>query len=223
MGCEADDYNAYADAQLAEQESSRILVIGDSVMWWGLEQQASVSDGMSQVLGEPVVNLSVPGARISAPDPQWVAEGLDIHAQYRSKAWDWVVVEGGANDLAEECRCNACDGVLDELIAEGGASGEIPDLVQDARADGARVVVVGYYAPPLAGGEFAACADELSVLSSRIETLANRTGGVTYVSMAEVVDPSDAGAYDPDLIHPSATSSLAIGRLIAEVIEAEEN
>jgi len=220
--CEAFDYPAYADEQLNAESESRILVIGDSVMWWGFEEQTSVSDGMSAALGEPVINLSVPGARISVEDPRAAAEGLDIRKQYRDRDWAWVVVEGGANDLAEECGCGQCAGVLNGLISTDGQRGEIPDLVQRARDDGAKVVVLGYYPPPLTGGEFKPCEGVLEDLSSRIETLARSRSGVVFVSMADVVEPADASAYDPDRVHPSESTSLAIGQLITKVIKENE-
>ncbi|MEO1037796.1 MAG: SGNH/GDSL hydrolase family protein [Pseudomonadota bacterium] len=221
-GCANVAFDEYAAEQLADKPGSQILVIGDSVMWWHRDRRASIGDAIGEGLGEWVVNLAVPGARISFPEPDAIDAGLDIAIQYRRRDWRWVVIVGGANDLAEECDCERCDSVMDQLISSDGATGEYPDLVQRIVADGSRVVVLGYYPPPAAGGDFAACEAELDELSNRIERLASRDADVIFVPMAAVIDPDVESAYDRDLVHPSVSSSRAIGlRIAAKITSAD--
>lgn len=220
--CNSFDFEDHARQQIDAAPGARILVIGDSVMWWGLDDAASVSHGISAETGEAVVNLAIPGARISHPDPEATRQGLDIRSQYRPGAWDWVVVEGGANDLGDEGGQRGCQTVLDELVSADGRDGEIPGLVASIRASGAHVVAMGYYELPEFGEPDGYCGDVFPVLSERIAAMAARDPGIVFVSMADVVDPGDRAAYDSDAVHPSAASSLAIGRLVgAAIAEAE--
>lgn len=211
-----------AAMELASKPDARILVIGDSVTWWNAAQGESIADAIAADLGEPVVNLSVPGAAVSHPDPDMAAEGLDIRAQYRGRGWDWVVVGGGANDLGDEGPERGCATVLDELVSADGRRGEVPDLVGRIRSDGARVVALGYYALSAHADEAGLCGGTLSDLSGRIETMASLDPGILFVAMADVVSPANPATYDRDGIHPSALSSQAIGQRIADVIRTAE-
>lgn len=215
-------FEEQAATELAAKPDARILTIGDSVMWWNAEQGGSIADAIAAHLGEPVVNLAVPGAAISHPDPDMAVEGLDIRAQYRMRGWDWVVVEGGANDLGDEGGAGSCARVLDELVSADGRRGDIPELVRRIRLDGARVVALGYYALPAPADEDGFCGDTLPALTRRIEVMAALDPGVVFVAMADVVSPADRSAYDRDGVHPSARSSQAIGRKIADVIRNAE-
>jgi len=185
-----------AEAELSAKPDARILVIGDSVMWWNSESGASVADGISASLGEPVINLAVPGAAISHPDPAMAVEGLDIRAQYRDRDWQWVVVEGGANDLGDEGGARGCAVVLDELVSEDGRRGEIPDLVGRIRSTGARVVTMGYYDLPSAAASDGYCGETLTTLTQRIESMASHDPDVLFVPMADVVSPTDCPSSD---------------------------
>lgn len=211
-----------AAQELSAKPDSRILVIGDSVMWWNSESGDSVADGISASLGEPVVNLAVPGAAISHPDPEMAVEGLDIRAQYRDRDWHWVVLEGGANDLGDEGYARGCTAVLDELVSKDGRTGQIPGLVGRIRATGAKVVAMGYYQLPSAAASDGYCGDALKTLTQRIESMARYDPDVLFVSMADLVSPENPEDYDPDGVHPSARSSRDIGSRIAAVIAAAE-
>lgn len=215
-------FEEMATTELAAKPNARILVIGDSVMWWNADEGESIADAIAAKLGEPVVNLAVPGAAISHPDPDMAVEGLDIRAQYRKRGWDWVVVEGGANDLGDEGGARGCATVLDELVSADGRRGEIPELVERIRSDGARVVALGYYALSARADENDFCGDSLATLARRIEAMAAMNPEVLFVAMADVVSPADKAAYDRDGVHPSARSSQAIGRKIADAIRAAE-
>lgn len=208
-----------AAAELAAKPNARILAIGDSVMWWNAEQGGSIADAVAADLAEPVVNLAVPGAAITHPDPDMAVEGLDIRAQYRRRGWDWVVLGGGANDLGDE---GDCAKVLDELVSSDGRRGEVPELVERIRSDGARVVALGYYELSARAEEHDFCGDTLSTLARRMEAMAALNPEVLFVAMADVVSPADQGAYDRDGVHPSERSSQAIGQKIADAIRNAE-
>jgi len=219
-----DGFEEMAATQLAAKPDARILALGDSVMWWNAEAGRAIADAVATALDEPVVNLAVPGAEFSHPDPDMAAEGLDIRAQYRTgggvRGWEWVLLQGGANDLDGAAGPGDCAAVRDALIGAGGRAGEIPALVARIRADGARVVLLGYYALPAFAASDAFCGADLGTLSRRIALLAERDPGVVFVAMADVVDPRDPAAYDADAIHPSVRSSAAIGRQVAAAIAA---
>lgn len=208
--------------QIAAKPGARILAIGDSVMWWNADEGRSIADAIATDLAEPVVNLAVPGAAISHRDAALAAEGLDIRAQYRSRNWSWVVVNGGANDLGDEGPSRGCAKVVDELAAADGRSGEIPELIKSVRSSGSRVVVLGYYRLPELGPTEQFCGNALETLGERIKAMAAQDPDVYYVTMADVVDSADPQAFDRDRIHPSARSSIAIGKLVAATIRKAE-
>lgn len=220
--CGCSGFEERAETEFSAKPDARILVIGDSVMWWNSESGASVADGISARLGEPVVNLAVPGAVISHRDPAMAEEGLDIRAQYRDRDWQWVVVEGGANDLGDEGGARGCEVVLDELVSDDGRRGEIPELVRRIRSTGARVVAMGYYKLPSSAASDDYCGETLTTLTQRIENMAGHDPDVLFVAMSDVIAPADPGDYDPDGVHPSARSSREIGSRIAAAIAAAE-
>lgn len=215
-------FEEMAAEQLSAKPDARILAIGDSVIWWNAESGASIPDVTALELRTPVVNLAVPGARISHPDPVAAEEGLDIRAQYRDRGWDWVIVEGGANDLGDEGGVRGCATVLNELVSADGTRGEIPALVRRVRGDGAKVIVMGYYQLPTFGEPDGFCGDSLGELSARIAKIAAGDTGVLFVGMADVVDSTDRGAFDPDAVHPSVRTSRVIGQRIAAAIRGAE-
>ena len=75
------EYAERAAKELADKPDARILVIGDSAMWWNSDNDASVADGLAAHLGEEVVHLSAPGAAISPAGPDSAAERLNIRSR----------------------------------------------------------------------------------------------------------------------------------------------
>lgn len=203
-------------------DDARILAIGDSVLDWHSWTGASVPDVIAAELGAPVVNAAVSGARLSRPGGMMGLMGPDIRAQYRARDWDWVVIDGGANDLRQECGCGACAADLDAIISPDAAQGEFPALVAETRQSGARVMLVGYYGPSRRGGPFAPCWDELQVLNARLAALAAARDGVHFVATEAAMPPDRLDHYDADLIHPSRIGAAAIGRRIAAAMRAAE-
>ena len=107
-----------------------ILVIGDSVLWWNSEADASVADVLTTRLGLEVANASVPGALFVGP------QGDSIQDQYVLGDWAWLVMDGGANDLGEGCGCGDCIAAVDPLISPDATSGAIPAFAQRIVEDG---------------------------------------------------------------------------------------
>jgi lysophospholipase L1-like esterase len=190
-----------------------VLAIGDSVIWWNSDTEQSVADVISDDLQRQVTNAAIPGAAFLG--------GLDsIPGQYQRGTWDWVVLDGGANDLGDFCGTDAAGSVLDRMIASDLASGAVPGFLARVREDGPQVVIMGYYLSPQEGGDFAGCTDDFAVLNMRLMQYAEQSEGVYFISAQTVIDPANPAHYDPDLVHPSPLGSRLIGRQIAEVIRS---
>ena len=197
----------------ASAQDARIVVLGDSTMEWNY---AGVARAMAQALGEPIQNESISGARFSHPMSYFVGP-MDIRRQLPGQFYEWVVIAGGANDLAAECDCSACDETLDQLLDDVGL-GQIPDFVEEIGLRGGKVLWVQYYDAPEGGGPFSACTDEFAELDARLEMLANTVDSFHLADMSEAIDPRNAGHYDPDRVHPSAEGSARIGAYLAKRI-----
>ena len=209
IACDTTDVEA--------KQAGSMLVLGESIMEWNVEDEASIPDVIAQTLDRDVVNAAVSGARISHPYPEAAAEGFDIRRQYLQGSWEWVVMDGGANDLGDECNCGDCSLVLDDLISADGRSGEIPSFILSLTKSNHQIMYVGYYDAP-AGGEF----EEFVVLNGRVQTMAESLENVFYISAGDVIDASNLELFDDDLIHPSIFGSERIGEYIAETIKAIE-
>jgi lysophospholipase L1-like esterase len=203
-----------AEDRLVGEGDPTVLVIGNSVMEFNIWDNAAIADVIAEATGRTVRNNGVSGARLSAP------EG-DIRSQYRPGPWEWIVVGGGANDLGDECGCGPCEATLGEMVGADGDRGEYPAFVRSIVADGSRVLVMGYYAPPAgASTELSDCGPELAALNRRLEAMARTTDGVYFASAADVIDPNNRDHYFEDLVHPSVEGSRLIGEQLAAVINA---
>lgn len=192
------------------EEGARILLIGDSVMAWNRDQTASVADAIEKRLGAPVLDASVPGARMRLGGVGG-AIGFSIPGQYRDGDWDAVVMNGGANDLFAECGCDRCDGVLDRLVTQ-----DYPAFLNRLRDT--PVYIVGYYGP--AGdrrGSYDVCNDDLQVLEARLTRLAAARPNVEIVRVRDAIT-GNAALYDADRVHPSPRGSHRIGTLVARAL-----
>ncbi|MEO0740117.1 MAG: SGNH/GDSL hydrolase family protein [Bacteroidota bacterium] len=210
---------------VADVEDGSVLVLGDSVMEWNADQEAAIADVIAAELNRAVVNGGVSGARLSMPEDESEqgALGYDIRAQYRPRGWEWVVMDGGANDLGDECNCGTCERTLDEMVSSDGHAGHYPDFVRDVVSDGSRVLVMGYYFPPN-GPEtaFTDCLDEFETLNARLDRMAASLDGVFYASAALVIDSTDLTHYDEDHVHPSIEGSRLIGQQLAHAMRVAE-
>ncbi|MGF1537998.1 MAG: SGNH/GDSL hydrolase family protein [Elainellaceae cyanobacterium] len=205
------------------EEPRPILAIGDSILEWNAGVKKSIPDVIGQTLGRPVVNGAVSGAHLSHPDSEAAAAGYDIRQQFHQQAgrqdWDWVVMNGGANDLAGACDRASSGGLVDEMISADGLAGEIPAFVRQVSATGSKVMYVGYYAmPDSARFGFNQCNDEIAAHNDRLARMAEAIDGVWFVSAGAVVSAQDIAAYDDDGVHPSELGSAQIGRHVAGAV-----
>lgn len=203
-------------------ETPRILAMGDSMMAWHEASRKSISDSISFELGEPVINRSVSGARVIYPLPVSGALGMRISSQYTPGRWDWIVLNGGGNDLWLGCGCVLCDGKIDRLISADGQIGEIPGMVAGLRGTGARVIYVGYLRSPGRGSIIEHCRDDGNELERRIGRMAALMEGVDFLSIADMVPYGDRSYHSADMIHPSAKASAEIGRRVAAFIRTAQ-
>lgn len=201
------------------EDGSRILAMGDSLLAWHAPTGHAVSDRLEHYLGEPVIDRSVIGARMIYHLPVSGAMGMSIPQQYRPRAWDWVVLNGGGNDLWLGCGCMVCDHRLDKMITEDGQGGEIPHLVRRMREMGSRVLFVGYLRSPGFGSPIEHCRNEGAAFDARLARMAAADPGVEFLSLADLVPRGDKSYHALDRIHPSRKGSAAIAARIAGVIQ----
>ncbi len=211
---------ATAPRSVAEPQTPRILVIGDSLLAKNKLANRNVAARLSALLDTPVADHSVPGAWMIYNLPITGAMGLSIPKQWRGGDWDWVIMNGGGNDLWLGCGCNNCDYKLDRLIAENGRRGAIPSLVQSIRQSGARVLIVGYLRNPGFSSPIKSCKAAGDTLEARIARLAEIDPNVYFHSLADLVPHGDLSFHAVDRIHPSFKASDAIARRLIRVIRS---
>jgi lysophospholipase L1-like esterase len=206
--------------EVTRAEAPRILAMGDSMLAWRRESHQSISDAIEHELNEPVVDRSVIAARYNYALPISGALGLNISKQYREGNWDWVVLNGGGNDLWFGCGCVACDGTIDKLIASDSAAGKIPELVSRIRSTGARVIYLGYLHSPGVYSIVDHCKAEDVELEKRIAQYAAKHRGVYFFPSSRLVPVGDRSFHSIDMIHPSIKASRVIGEEIAKIIRS---
>ncbi|MCV2887288.1 SGNH/GDSL hydrolase family protein [Ruegeria aquimaris] len=199
-------------------QDARILAIGDSLLSWNSAFGSSIPDVISKELGQPVVDRSVSGAWMLTRNEDKDGRGVNVPYQYEPGAWEWVVVNGGGNDLLFGCGCGRCDALMDRLITADGTAGQIPDLVRRIRADGAKVLYTGYLRSPDLLTPIEHCKNDGDELEARVARLAAAEEGVYYVSMQDVVPPGGLTYFAPDRIHPARKTSRKVGERLASAI-----
>ena len=204
--------------QAAAESQLHILAMGDSLMASHRISGRAISNALGKALGVKVTDRSVMGARHIYKLPITGSLGLKIARQYRKGNWDWIVMNGGGNDLWFGCGCNRCDRKMDRLISENGKSGEIPKLLNKLRKTGAKIAYVGYLRSPGVNSPIENCKDEGDELERRIGDFAQKVDGVYFVSLADLVPYGDTSFHGADMIHPSRKASSAIGRRVAQTI-----
>lgn len=203
---------------VAREQGARILTMGDSLLSAHSISKRAVSHSVEKALGVKVTDRSVAGARIIYGLPITGAMGMKIAKQYRTGKWDWIILNGGGNDLWFGCGCHSCERKINRLISNSGMNGEIPRLVGNLRKTGARVIYVGYLRSPGVGSPIESCKDDGDVLESRIAKMAEADKGVYFLSLAKMVPFGDRSYHGFDMIHPSLKASREIGKRIAEII-----
>lgn len=211
-----------ASGLVAQDPRPRILAMGDSMMAWHNVSGRSIPQVISNELGEPVVSQAIGGARIIYNLPISGAMGMKITNQYRKGDWDWIVVNGGGNDLWLGCGCTACDKRLNRMISDDGKKGVVPGMVSNLRQSGARVIYVGYLRSPGVGSVIDSCRPAGDEFEARIEAMSKLDKGLYFVSIADLVPHGDRSFHGVDMIHPSVKGSAAIGKRLAEVIRKHD-
>jgi len=205
-----------------ETDGLAILTMGDSLLAWNSVEGRSVSHAIEARLGIDVTDRSVIGARMLYALPISGSLGLRIGAQYRNGPWDWVILNGGGNDLWLGCGCGACKAKIERLISEDGREGVVPELVQKLRASGAKVIVPGYLRLPGRASPLKGCRAIGAAYEARLTAMAETDEGVIFVSNADLVPKGDLSYHDIDRIHPSFKGSAAIGARIARIIAGRQ-
>lgn len=199
-----------------------ILAIGDSVLAWNGSSDQAIPDVIEQTLGRQVVNKAVPGAQFSNDNALFSAVGFDIQRQYPGGRWNWIVLNGGANDLGfDDCKCGDCRAAVDSLIGPDAMTGAIPDFLMKLRASGAQVLWMGYYKGN-GKGSFEGCRDDLVLMERRIARFATQADGITFLDSETVIDPQDPTQFASDNTHPSPKGAMLIGRYLARAISARD-
>ncbi|WP_294619244.1 SGNH/GDSL hydrolase family protein [uncultured Roseovarius sp.] len=202
----------------APRSGGDILMIGDSVLAWNRTSGRDVGTALGASLDRTVTNRATPGAQIRKRGFA-SALGLGIPDQLVMRPWNWVVMNGGANDLGFTCGCTRCDGVIEALISRDGTTGDIPTLINRARSTGAKVLWMGYYRAPNSGS-FQGCRPGLVEIERRVARLARTSSGVFFVDSEDVIAPRDPSLYAADATHPSPKGSAVIGQYLAQTIKA---
>ncbi|WP_435139807.1 SGNH/GDSL hydrolase family protein [Pseudopelagicola sp. nBUS_19] len=200
----------------------RILAMGDSLMAWHNLIGKSIAHSVGRELQEPVSNHAVGGARIIYKLPISGAMGMKIANQYRKGNWDWIILNGGGNDLWFGCGCGRCERKMNKIISFNGRKGAIPNMMNSLFKTGARIVYVGYPRSPGVWSPIEQCRNEGAELEARISKLADTQPDLFFVSVADMVPHGDRSYHGVDMIHPSIKASAEIGERIAAVIREYE-
>lgn len=203
---------------LAAEPDARILVMGDSMMASNRFEGQSVGDFVQAETSLPVQDRSVVGARYFYYLPLSGATGLRLPAQYHKGDWDWVVLNGGGNDLLFGCGCGDCKRMMNRLISTDGKTGAIPELVATLRAGGAKVIYTGYLRNPGTSTPIKSCKPAGDELDRRLAAMASLDQGVQFLSLADLVPYGDTSYHGIDRVHPSPKGSRAIGARISRLI-----
>lgn len=185
------------------------LAIGDSYFDWN--EGADIPDVAGETLGLEVANEAIAGAKLTGSD--------DIRSQYAEDRWQFLLMNGGGNDMRDECDCTACADDLDDLVSADGTGGDLVEFADEVA--GAGVPVFYFFYPELPPGtEFAPCIDVLLTLRDRVALAAADRDGLTLIDGGDVVTPDQGSMYDDDDIHPSEEGSRVLGAHAASVISA---
>ena len=205
--------------QVTSVTKSRILLLGDSMMAANSTGDNTVANGIEAILEEEVIDRSVIGARYFYRLPISGSAGLRLGAQYRPGTWDWIVLNGGGNDLLVGCGCHECETQLTRLVTPDGKNGAIPDFVTHLGTSGARVLYVGYLRNPGMATPIKACGTAGDDLDQRLARMASLNSGVDFLDLSDLVPHGDTSFHSFDRIHPSPKGSHAIAAQIAVFIQ----
>jgi len=195
-----------------------LLAIGDSVFAFHAEEERGIANVIGEELGLEVADASVSGAYLTAEEG-----GDDIREQYQEGDWSWLVMDGGGNDVNDECQCTDCGSNIDSLVSADGQRGALPEFAESVRSAGVRIAFMGYYSvPDNAEFGFHLCNDEVETFRERLVLWAEDDPGILFIDAGDVMTPEDRSLYADDNVHPSVAGSRAIGEHLAAAIAAAE-
>ncbi len=207
---------------MASGERGPVLMIGDSMFAWNRVRGGGVGRNLQKELGVKVRDHSRTGAHLTIAGAGDGDPFADIRKQYLEGDWDWVVINGGANDLLFECGCGKCGRVMKEMVTADLQQGALIDLIRAARADGAKIMLVGYHTGYARGHFFSGCRQDVTELVARYRELAKRNDDIYFVSARDALDANNRRHFALDRVHPSRKGSQRIAKLIALGIEAAD-
>ena len=210
------------EMQTPADSKARILMMGDSMMAANRTSGRSVGIVMEQKLGEPVLDRSVFAASYFYPLPLSGSAGMRIPAQMQKGDFDFVVMNGGGNDLMFGCACGYCSGMVDKLISKDGTTGAIPDVIRRAQQGGAKVIYAGYLRNPGLFTPVRPCKVFGDELDRRLARLDARDPAMVFVAMSDLVPTGDPSLHQQDMIHPSPKGSAAIAARLVAAIRAND-
>lgn len=196
------------DGPESRPADASLVALGDSVFAFHREVDQDIPQVVGDTLGVGVYNVAVSGAQITGGDAQ-------IPDQLPEGPWAWVLIDGGANDLADRCGCDDCEPVLDEIITADGSEGLIPQLAARVVEAGSTLAIMGYYTLPADAPDFEGCGPWIERLSDREAALAASDPAVVFADAAEVVDGTDPAMFFPDRVHPSVVGGEVVGTHVA--------
>lgn len=206
--------------RVGEGTQARVLMLGDSMLAANRSSAQGVGDALQDILGQEVIDRSVSAARYFYYLPLSGEAGLRLTAQYRPGKWDWVVMNGGGNDLLFGCACALCANMLNRLVSEDGRAGAIPKYVSEIRKSGSRVIYLGYMRNPGTFTLIKGCGSAGNELDRRLARMAEFDAGVTFLPLADLVPKGDWSYHQVDRIHPSPKASRLIAERVAQQMRA---
>ena len=212
-GCFGSEQELEEEFELNTEERT-LLGMGDSVMEWNREDASTIPEVVGEEAGFAVLNNAESGAKV-------IEESYAIPSQFVEQNWDWVIINGGANDV--DGYCDEDEGaVLDAIISDDVSQGDMVDLVNKVSTFAKHVMLASYYDIPSDSESMVGCEAVMEEMELRYEALANTLPNVHFFDMGDAITPSNREYYDEDLLHPSPDGCVAIGMMMAErIVEIE--
>ena len=192
--------------------NAEIFVVGDSAFEWHLWSGRSAPERMGEELNRPIYNAARSG--------QMLTEGLEysIPNQYIDGDWDWVVINGGFNDLADLCRCGDCP------VTQANVDAVLEAFVEERVDEGKQVIIWTYYNMPDKSQEMKRCKQAVRVLRQNQKTLADSDPNIFWVDGRQAISADNRKHFFIDNLHPSRLGAERMGNQIAKAIRrAEKN
>ena len=191
----------------------RVQAIGDSHL--AFNGELSTADQIRDVLNERgadvvLQNNAVGGATLGCGEDGIGSRDNCIPPQLEDGGWTHVVLSGGGNDFLE----SQCGIDVNALMTPSLDGGLMIDLLDEIRAMGAVVTIVGYVSQLDPQGEAGSC-QPIKTLLDRYRDFASSTTGVSCIDTRDVFGPNQPSMYADD-IHTSVEGSRRLAEAIAD-------